>query len=54
VITQRANVLDFWKRRMDFLGQNLDLTYDSKGAVVFDGDKAKASKTPAPAPKAGS
>jgi dipeptidyl aminopeptidase/acylaminoacyl peptidase len=56
VLTQRPNVLDFWKRRFEFLGQNLDLTYDSKGAVVFDGDRAKSSKpaAPAAAPKAGS
>jgi dipeptidyl aminopeptidase/acylaminoacyl peptidase len=54
VLTQRANVLDFWKRRFEFLGQNLDLTYDAKGAIVFDKDRAKAAK-PAPAapPKAG-
>jgi dipeptidyl aminopeptidase/acylaminoacyl peptidase len=56
VITQRANVLDFWRRRFEFLGQNLDLTYDAKGSVVYDGDRAKSSKpaTPAPPPKAGS
>ena len=54
VITQRANVLDFWKRRLDFLRQNLDLDYDAKGSIVFDKDRAKSVK-PAPAapPKAG-
>jgi dipeptidyl aminopeptidase/acylaminoacyl peptidase len=56
VLTQRANVLDFWKRRFQFLGQNLDLEYDAKGAIVFDKDRAKSAKPPAPAaaPKAGS
>lgn len=49
VLTQRANVLDFWKRRLEFLGQNLDLQYDSRGAVVFDRDRAKSAKPPAPA-----
>jgi dipeptidyl aminopeptidase/acylaminoacyl peptidase len=54
VLTQRANVLDFWKRRLDFLKQNLDLEYDSRGAVVFDKDRAKSAKPPAAAaPKAG-
>lgn len=53
VITQRANVIDFWKRRLDFLRQNLDLQYDARGAVVFGQDRAKSVQPPAP-PKAGS
>jgi dipeptidyl aminopeptidase/acylaminoacyl peptidase len=44
VITQRANVLDFWKRRLDFLAEHLDLTVDEKGKVVFEGDRAKSRK----------
>jgi dipeptidyl aminopeptidase/acylaminoacyl peptidase len=50
VITQRVNVLDFWNVRLDFLAQNLDLTYDAKGRVVFEGDRAKARSAPAPTP----
>jgi len=55
VLTQRANVLDFWKSRFEFLGKNLNLEYDAKGAIVFDKDRAKSAKPPAPpaAPKAG-
>ena len=49
VITQRPNVLDFWKRRLDFLADNLDLTLDPKGAIAFEGDKAKSRKNTAPA-----
>ena len=44
VITQRANVLDFWKRRLDFLAQWLDLTVGDKGAIVFEGGVAKSQK----------
>jgi dipeptidyl aminopeptidase/acylaminoacyl peptidase len=42
VITQKPNVLDFWKRRLDFLAEHLNLTLDDKGGVVFEGDRAKA------------
>jgi dipeptidyl aminopeptidase/acylaminoacyl peptidase len=49
VLTQRANVLDFWKRRFEFLAQNLDLQYDATGAVVFERDRAKSAKPPAAA-----
>jgi dipeptidyl aminopeptidase/acylaminoacyl peptidase len=48
VITQRPNVLDFWIRRLDFLSQNLDLTLDAKGRVVFEGGRAKGRKSPSP------
>jgi dipeptidyl aminopeptidase/acylaminoacyl peptidase len=44
VITQRPNVIDFWNRRMDFLAEHLDLSRDGKGAVLFEGDKAKSQK----------
>jgi dipeptidyl aminopeptidase/acylaminoacyl peptidase len=42
VLTQTPNVIDFWKRRLDFLAEHLDLVYDAKGAVVFEGPKAKS------------
>ncbi len=42
VLTQTPNVIDFWKRRLEFLAEHLDLVYDAKGAVVFDGAKAKS------------
>ncbi len=48
VITQRANVLDFWKRRLDFLAEHLDLTVDEKAKVVFEGDRAKSRKGASP------
>jgi dipeptidyl aminopeptidase/acylaminoacyl peptidase len=44
VITQTPNVLDFWKRRLDFLAEHLDLTLDANGCVVLDGDRAKSRK----------
>jgi len=52
VITQRPNVIDFWNHRLDFLARNLDLTRDAKGAVVFEGDRAKSAKPAAAAPAA--
>jgi dipeptidyl aminopeptidase/acylaminoacyl peptidase len=52
VLTQRPNVLDFWNRRLDFLADNLDLTRDGKGKVVFEGGRAKSRKA-APATSAG-
>ncbi len=48
VITQRPNVLDFWKRRLDFLAEHLDVTVDEKGKVVFEGDRAKSRKGTSP------
>jgi dipeptidyl aminopeptidase/acylaminoacyl peptidase len=44
VITQAPHVLDFWKRRLEFLAEHLDLTYDAKGAVVFEGGRAKSRR----------
>jgi dipeptidyl aminopeptidase/acylaminoacyl peptidase len=44
VITQRANVLDFWQRRFDFLAEHLDLVLDDKGAVVYDDTHARSRK----------
>jgi dipeptidyl aminopeptidase/acylaminoacyl peptidase len=34
VITQRANVLDFWERRLDFLAEHLRLDVAANGAVT--------------------
>ena len=42
MLTQTPNVIDFWKRRLEFLAEHLDLVYDAKGAVLFDGGKAKS------------
>lgn len=33
VISQRANVLDFWQRRLEFLAEHLDLKTDESGRV---------------------
>jgi len=41
VLSRKANVLDFWKRRLEFLAQYLNLKLDAKGAVVFEGERAK-------------
>jgi dipeptidyl aminopeptidase/acylaminoacyl peptidase len=45
VITQTPNVLDFWKRRLAFLAEHLDLQYDARGGIVFEGDRAKSSRS---------
>ena len=42
VITQAPNVIDFWNRRLDFFREHLDLVYDDKGAIVFDGERARS------------
>ncbi|MXX73828.1 MAG: prolyl oligopeptidase family serine peptidase [Holophagales bacterium] len=34
VITQRANVIDFWERRLEFLAEHLSLEIGERGAVV--------------------
>ena len=34
VITQRANVIDFWKRRLDFLAEHLSLEIGERGEVI--------------------
>jgi len=54
VITQKPNVLDFWKRRLDFLAEHLDLTLDDSGAVVLEGDRAKSRNGKAPVKGEGS
>jgi dipeptidyl aminopeptidase/acylaminoacyl peptidase len=45
VISQRANVQDFWKRRFEFLAEHLDLVVDDKGGIVFDDTRARSRKT---------
>ena len=52
VISQRPNVLDFWKVRLNFLAENLDLTYDDKGRILFDADRARGRPKSAPEPAA--
>ena len=42
VLNHKPNVLDFWKRRLEFLAQHLNLKLDTKGAVIFEGGRAKA------------
>lgn len=41
VITQTPNVLDFWRRRLDFLAEHLDVERDERGGIVFDGERAR-------------
>lgn len=52
VITQRANVLDFWKARLDFLATNLNIAVDASGRVEMDGNAVKAARQPEPPPSA--
>jgi len=42
VLASKPNILDFWQRRLDFLAEHLNLALDSEGAIIFDGEKAKA------------
>ncbi|MEO6595612.1 MAG: prolyl oligopeptidase family serine peptidase [Planctomycetota bacterium] len=44
VITRRANVLDFWRRRLEFLDEHLDIARDDEGQVLFDGDRVKSRR----------
>jgi dipeptidyl aminopeptidase/acylaminoacyl peptidase len=43
---QRANVIDSWKRRIEFLDEHLDLTRDAAGRIVYDGERARSRRTP--------
>lgn len=43
-----SNTLDFWQRRLEFLTRHLDLATDGQGAVVFDGDRARARAAGSP------
>lgn len=44
VITRKPNVIDFWKRRLDFLAEHLDVVRDDRGAIVFDGNRARSRR----------
>lgn len=35
-IAQPRNVRDFWRRRIDFLDEHLDITRDARGHMIFD------------------
>ena len=43
VLSSKPDVLDFWRRRLDFLAEHLRLVLDPNGGIVFDGDRAKVS-----------
>jgi dipeptidyl aminopeptidase/acylaminoacyl peptidase len=44
VLSQKANVRDFWERRLDFLPRHLDVALDSRGGIVFEGGRAKSAR----------
>jgi hypothetical protein len=41
VIARKANVLDFWKRRVEFLDEYLDITRDDRGQVIVQDGRVK-------------
>jgi dipeptidyl aminopeptidase/acylaminoacyl peptidase len=41
-----SNALDFWKRRLDFYDEHLDIARDPAGRMLFDGDKARSRLRP--------
>lgn len=41
VIARKANVLDFWKRRIGFLDEYLDVTRDDRGQMIVENGYAK-------------
>ena len=41
VIARKANVLDFWKRRIEFLDEHLDITRDDRGRLILQDGRAK-------------
>jgi len=41
VIARKANVLDFWKRRIEFLDQFLDVGRDDRGRVIIQDGRVK-------------
>jgi dipeptidyl aminopeptidase/acylaminoacyl peptidase len=41
VISRKANVLDFWKRRIEFLDEYLDITRDDRGRVILQDGRAR-------------
>ena len=42
VLANRANIVDFWQRRLTFLAEHLNLALDTQGALIFEGEKANA------------
>ena len=44
VITQRPNIMDFWKRRLSFFQETLDLVYDERGGIIFEQGHARSSR----------
>ena len=42
VISRKANVLDFWKRRIEFLDEHLDITRDDRGRLILQDGRAKS------------
>jgi hypothetical protein len=42
VITRKENIVDFWRRRLDFLARHLDIAVDEAGAVIFDTQRARS------------
>jgi dipeptidyl aminopeptidase/acylaminoacyl peptidase len=41
VIARKANVVDFWKRRIEFLDEYLDIARDDRGQVILQDGRAK-------------
>lgn len=39
VITRKANVVDFWGRRLEFLAEHLNLIYDTQGYIDFEASR---------------
>jgi hypothetical protein len=43
VMAGRANVIDFWQRRLSFFAEHLDVAVDGNGAIVFEEGRAQAA-----------
>lgn len=41
-ISQRDNVADFWRRRVEFLDEKLDIVRDAEGRMLFDQSRARS------------
>jgi len=44
VLSSKPNVIDFWRRRLDFLAEHLNHATNSQGAVIFDGELVKPAR----------
>lgn len=42
VLQRKANVIDFWHRRLEFLAEHLDIALDDTGAILFEDVSAKS------------